>query len=56
MEKDKEDDILSKRKFQNASGINLGNFMLDSADEAEEEETIEEIDEVVTDVAVGELG
>ena len=56
MEKDKEDDILSRRKFQNASGINLGNFMLDAADETEEEESIEEVVEEVTDVAVGELG
>ena len=56
MEKDNEDDILSKRKFQNASGINLGNFMLNPVDETEEEETIEQVGEEVTDVAVGELG
>ena len=41
---EKEDDILSKRKFQNASGINLGNFMLDSLDEIQGEEVTEEVD------------
>jgi hypothetical protein len=56
MEKDNEDDILSKRKFQNASGLNLGNFMLDTADEIQDEEATEALEEDESDVAMGELG
>lgn len=55
MEKDNEDDILSKRKFQNASGINLGNFLLDSVDDAQEPEDVEVVEERITDIAMGEV-
>ena len=56
MEKESDDEILSKRKFQNASGINLGNFLLDSTEEPEKAE-IEEIEEEKNhDVAMGEMG
>ena len=56
MEKDNQDDIISKRKFQNASGMNLGNFMVDTAEEIQEVETPEAYEEEVSDVAMGELG
>ena len=53
MEKDTGDDILSKRKFQNASGINLGSFLLDSADENSEVEIVEPEEEKEHDIAMG---
>jgi hypothetical protein len=56
MEKDAGDEILSKRKFQNASGINLGNFLLDSADENPEVEIVEPEKEKEHDIAMGEVG
>ena len=55
MEKDSEDEILSKRNFDKDSSINLDNFLIKSAFEEEDSEIIEENEELEADIAVGEL-
>ena len=54
MEKDIEDDILSKQKFENASGVNLDDFLLVSEPEEKSQESEETID-VDRDIAIGEV-
>ena len=50
MEKETEDELISKKKFQKASGVNLDNFLIGSIEKEVKEETKEDIDEVsVTD-------
>ena len=55
MEKVPEDEILSKRNFQKSSGINLDNFMIQSAFEDEVAEESETVSEEQVDEAVGEV-
>lgn len=55
MEKDTEDEILSKRKFEKGSGVDLGNFLLDSHLEEKSVEEKEFAEEKEVDVAVGEI-
>ena len=54
MEKDKDDDILSKQKFEKASGVNLDSFFI-SDNKSDSLET--EIEETIVekDVAIGEV-
>ena len=49
MEKESEDELISKKKFQKASGVNLDNFLISSVeDETIAEETTEkEVDEAM---------
>ena len=52
MEKESEDELISKKKFQKASGVNLDNFLISSV----EDETIaEETTENEVDEAMGEV-
>jgi len=54
-EKEPEDEILAKREFQRAAGVDLGDFMIAALpSESEEEEVISE-EEKEEDVAVGEV-
>ena len=55
MEKESEDEILSKRNFQKSSGINLDNFIIQSAFEDEVAEESETVPEEKVDEAVGEV-
>ena len=58
MEKEPDDEILSKRKFQKAAGVDLGNFLIgtDSFEDEPEEEAEEPVDESKeVDVAMGEM-
>ena len=55
MEKVPEDEILSKRNFQKSSGINLDNFIIQSAFEDEVAEESETVSEEQVDEAVGEV-
>ena len=55
MEKGSEDEILSKRNFQKSSGINLDNFIIQSAFEDEVAEESETVSEEQVDEAVGEV-
>jgi len=53
MEKESEDELISKKKFQKASGVNLDNFLISSVeDEIKiEESTTKEVDEAMGEVA-----
>ena len=53
MEKESDDELISKKKFQKASGVNLDNFLIGSIEEEVKEEEIEEVPE--TDEAMGEI-
>ena len=55
MEKEAEDDILSKKKFQKSSGINLDNFIIQSAFEHDLDEESVTIPQEQLDEAVGEV-
>ena len=55
MEKEAEDEILSKRNFEKDSGVNLDSFIIQSAFEEEPSENTEEVEESEVDIAVGEL-
>ena len=55
MEKEVEDDILSKKKFQKSSGINLDNFIIQSAFEDDLDEESVTIPQEQLDEAVGEV-
>ena len=55
MEKEPEDEILSERNFQKSSGINLDNFIIQSAFEDEVAEESETASEKQVDEAVGEV-
>ena len=54
MEKEIEDEILSKRNFEKDSGVNLDKFMIKSFEEEPQEESIEVQDKEI-DVAVGDV-
>ena len=53
MEKDPEDDILSQKNFQKASGINLDSFLV--SNDITPEPTQESVDAEDIDVAVGQV-
>ena len=55
MEKEAEDEILSKKNFQKSSGINLDNFIIQSAFEDDVSDELETISEEQVDEAVGEV-
>ena len=55
MEKEAEDEILSKKNFQKTSGINLDNFIIQSAFEDDVSDELETISEEQVDEAVGEV-
>ena len=55
MEKESEDEILSKSNFQKSSGINLDNFIIQSAFEDEVAEESGTVPEEKVDEAVGEV-
>ena len=55
MEKEAEDEILSKRNFEKDSGVNLDSFIIESAFEKEPSGNTEEVEESEVDIAVGEL-
>ena len=58
MEKEPDDEILSKRKFQKAAGVDLGNFLIgtDSFEDEPNEDAEEPVDESKeVDVAMGEM-
>ena len=53
-----EDEVLRKKEFQRARGMNLGNFMVDSEEAVESTEpspSVNEPDEKEVDLAVGEI-
>ena len=56
MEKESDDELISKKKFQKASGVNLDNFLIGSIEEVKEEAKEEEIEALSeTDEAMGEI-
>ena len=56
MEEKAEDEILSKRKFQKGSGVDLGNFLIDSEPIEEISEAPPEVEvEQDIDIAIGEV-
>ena len=55
MEKEAEDEILSKRNFDKDSGVNLDKFLISSDEIDIEHEENTEIEEAEVDVAVGEV-
>ena len=58
MEKEPEDEIISKRKFQKGSGVDLGNFLINSEPKEETPVDISELEEEVKeeiDIAIGEV-
>ena len=55
MEKDAEDRILSRKNFEKDSGLNLDNFIIESAFEDDVEDEAEQIDQQEVDEAVGEV-
>ena len=55
MEKESEDEILSKRHFETDSGVNLDKFLITSVVEEEAPKEADETQEKEIDVAVGEV-
>ena len=55
MEKETEDEILSKRNFEKDSGVNLDNFLIKSEEFEDAIDEPSEIEEKEVDVAVGEV-
>ena len=55
MEKESEDEILSKRNFETDSGVNLDKFLIKSVVEEEAPKETDETEEKEIDVAVGRL-
>ena len=55
MEKESEDEILSKRNFETDSGVNLDKFLIKSVVEEEAPKEADETQEKEIDVAVGEV-
>ena len=55
MEKETEDEILSKRNFEKDSGVNLDNFLIKSDEFEDAIDEPSEIEEKEVDVAVGEV-
>ena len=55
IEKESEDEILSKRNFETDSGVNLDKFLIKSVVEEEAPKEADETQEKEIDVAVGEV-
>lgn len=55
MEKDAEDRILSRKNFEKDSGLNLNNFIIESAFEDDVEDEVEQVDQQQVDDAIGEV-
>ena len=55
MEKDAEDRILSRKNFEKDSGLNLDNFIIESAFEDDVEDEVEQVDQQQVDDAIGEV-